>query len=108
MAYQLMADTSPNAAPNLLRADSAFTRKPSNAQVQKPFHPWRLDHRLFGFGRGGTAKVEGVPRLLETFAIMGLPAWFGYFIGACELAGAVGLFIWVLMMGALFFQVVVA
>ena len=42
---------------------------------------------------GGAAKLAGVPELHESFNILGLPAWFGYFIGACEIAGAVGLFI---------------
>lgn len=47
----------------------------------------------FAFGAAGTAKLMGVPMLHESFLAMGLPAWFGYFIGACELAGAVGLLV---------------
>ncbi|QLE86312.1 DoxX family protein [Shewanella sp. Scap07] len=42
---------------------------------------------------GGSAKLSGVPELHESFYILGLPEWFGYFIGACEIAGAIGLFI---------------
>ena len=42
---------------------------------------------------GGAAKLAGVPEALESFSILGLPSWFGYFIGACEVAGAIGLFI---------------
>lgn len=41
----------------------------------------------------GSAKLAGVPEVLESFSILGLPSWFGYFIGACEVAGAIGLFI---------------
>jgi putative oxidoreductase len=41
----------------------------------------------------GAAKLFGVPALHTSFAIMGFPVWFGYFIGACELFGAIGLFI---------------
>lgn len=41
----------------------------------------------------GSAKLLGVAQLHASFALMGLPAWFGYFIGAAEVAGAVGLFI---------------
>ncbi len=44
----------------------------------------------------GAAKLAGVPQLHESFALMGLPAWFGYFIGAAEVAGAIGLFVPVL------------
>ncbi|MBT3135275.1 DoxX family protein [Alteromonas sp. ALT199] len=42
---------------------------------------------------GGGAKLAGVPELHESFHILGLPGWFGYFIGVCEIAGAIGLFI---------------
>lgn len=41
----------------------------------------------------GVAKLAGVPQLHASFAVLGLPAWFGYFIGAAELSGAVALFI---------------
>ena len=44
-------------------------------------------------GAAGIAKLMGVPMVHQSFAILGLPAWFGYFIGAAEVAGAVGLFI---------------
>ena len=44
-------------------------------------------------GAAGIAKLMGVPMVHQSFAILGLPSWFGYFIGACEVAGAVGLFI---------------
>lgn len=45
------------------------------------------------FAAAGTAKLMGVPQLHASFALMGLPVWFGYLIGLCELLGAVGLFI---------------
>lgn len=44
-------------------------------------------------GAAGAAKLMGVPMVHQSFGILGLPAWFGYFIGAAEVAGAVGLFI---------------
>ena len=44
-------------------------------------------------GAAGIAKLMGVPMVHESFAKLGLPVWFGYFIGAAEVAGAVGLFI---------------
>ncbi|MBH9554314.1 DoxX family protein [Inhella gelatinilytica] len=42
---------------------------------------------------GGGAKLLGVPQVHASFGLMGLPAWFGYFIGAAEVAGAMGLFL---------------
>lgn len=70
---------------------------------------------LFLIG-AGTAKLLGVPELHESFSILGLPTWFGYFIGACEIAGAIGLFISplaslsaliisIIMVGAIYFHV---
>jgi len=66
---------------------------------------------------GGAAKLAGVPEVLESFSILGLPSWFGYFIGVCEVAGAVGLFfnplsalaasgLALIMVGAIFFHVI--
>ena len=34
---------------------------------------------------GGGAKLAGVPEVHMSFGILGLPSWFGYFIGVCEL-----------------------
>ena len=42
---------------------------------------------------GGASKLAGIPETHESFAMMGLPAWFGYFIGAAELAGGIGVLI---------------
>ena len=50
---------------------------------------WLLPAIVFLFAGG--AKLAGVPELHQSFQMMGLPGWFGYFIGACEVAGAVGL-----------------
>lgn len=44
-------------------------------------------------GAAGIAKLAGVPYVHSSFPKLGLPAWFGYFIGACEVLGAVGLLI---------------
>ena len=42
-------------------------------------------------GAGGIAKLLGVPYVHSSFAKLGLPDWFGYFIGACEVLGSIGL-----------------
>lgn len=41
----------------------------------------------------GCAKLAGLPNFHQSFVQMGLPAWTGYFTGACEVAAAVGLWI---------------
>lgn len=45
------------------------------------------------FAAAGAAKLAGQPMVHKSFADLGLPVWFGYFIGACEVAGAIGLLI---------------
>ncbi len=68
------------------------------------------------FAAAGIAKLMGVEQLHMSFAIMGLPVWFGYFIGGCELLGAVALWLRKLsfyaatgllgiMVGAIYFHV---
>jgi putative oxidoreductase len=42
-------------------------------------------------GAGGIGKLAGVPYLHSSFPKMGLPSWFGYFIGVCEVLGPLGL-----------------
>ena len=44
-------------------------------------------------GAGGLAKLAGVPYVHSSFPKLGLPAWFGYFIGVCEVLGCIGLFV---------------
>jgi hypothetical protein len=44
-------------------------------------------------GSAGIAKLTGVTMVHESFAVLGLPAWFGYFIGTCEVAGAIGIWL---------------
>ena len=44
-------------------------------------------------GAGGAAKLAGVPYVHSSFPKLGLPAWFGYFIGACEVLGCMALLI---------------
>lgn len=44
-------------------------------------------------GAAGVGKLMGVEMMHQSFQLMGLPEWFGYFIGLCELAGAIGLLI---------------
>lgn len=44
-------------------------------------------------GAGGAAKLAGVPYVHSSFPRLGLPEWFGYFIGSCEVAGSIALFI---------------
>ncbi|MBJ7538417.1 DoxX family protein [Marinomonas transparens] len=45
------------------------------------------------FLAGGVGKLMGVEMMHQSFATLGLPVFFGYFIGACEIAGAIGIFI---------------
>jgi uncharacterized membrane protein len=42
-------------------------------------------------GAGGIAKLLGVPYVRSSFPKLGLPDWFGYFIGVCEVLGSIGL-----------------
>lgn len=42
---------------------------------------------------GGGAKLMGNEFAHKSFADLGLPGWFGYFIGACELAGGIGIWL---------------
>jgi putative oxidoreductase len=44
-------------------------------------------------GAGGIAKLAGVPYVHSSFPKLGLPSWFGYCIGACEVLGCIALFI---------------
>ncbi|WP_432468246.1 DoxX family protein [Agarivorans sp. Z349TD_8] len=45
------------------------------------------------FLAGGIGKLMGVEMLHKSFATLGLPVFFGYFIGLFEIAGAIGIFI---------------
>lgn len=40
----------------------------------------------------GIAKLMGMPEVHKSFAVMGLPIWFGYLIGVSETVAAVMLF----------------
>ncbi len=42
-------------------------------------------------GAGGLAKLASVPYVHSSFPKLGLPAWFGYFIGVCEVLGCIAL-----------------
>lgn len=44
-------------------------------------------------GAGGAAKLAGIPYVHSSFPRLGLPGWFGYFIGACEVLGAIALLV---------------
>ncbi|PLS22571.1 DoxX family protein [Neptunicoccus cionae] len=66
---------------------------------------------------GGYGKLSGAPEMHGAFQMMGLPGWFGYFIGACELAAAIGIWlprlqalaalgVAIIMIGAVYFHVV--
>lgn len=65
---------------------------------------------------GGFAKLTGNEMALKSFADLGLPSWFGTFIGVCEIAGAIGLWlrrtsmlaamgIAVIMVGAVYYHI---
>lgn len=66
---------------------------------------------------GGGMKLSGQEMALKSFADLGLPAWFGTFIGACEIAGAIGIWlprlsslaalgISIIMIGAVYYHIV--
>ena len=42
---------------------------------------------------GGGSKLATLPGTHDSFGLMELPVWFGYFIGAAELAGGIGVLI---------------
>lgn len=42
---------------------------------------------------GAALKLTGNEVALQSFADLGLPSWFGTFIGVCELLGAIGLWL---------------
>jgi putative oxidoreductase len=44
-------------------------------------------------GGGGIAKLAGIPYVHSSFPKLGLPPWFGYFIGTCEVLGSLALFV---------------
>jgi len=65
---------------------------------------------------GGAMKLAGNPMATASFTTLGLPAIFGTFIGACEIAGAVGLWlrrtsmlaaigIAIIMIGAIYYHI---
>lgn len=65
---------------------------------------------------GGLAKVTGQEMAIKSFADMGLPSWFGTFIGVCEVAGAIGIWlprlsslaalgIGIIMVGAIYYHI---
>ncbi|MCJ8308856.1 MAG: DoxX family protein [Rhizobiaceae bacterium] len=71
------------------------------------------------FAAAGVAKLMGVPAVHGSFEMMGLPSWFGYFIGLAEAAGAVGLLmartrklaaagLIIIMIGAIYFHIAYA
>ena len=65
---------------------------------------------------GGTLKLTGNPLATASFATLGLPVVFGTFIGVCEIAGAIGLWlrrtsmlaaigIAIIMVGAIYYHI---
>ena len=80
-----------------------------------------LPKLLFGlpavaFVLAGLGKLNGVEAMHQSFAMMGLPSWFGYLIGLAELAGGIGLLVPLtrrlaarclmpIMLGAVYFHV---
>ena len=65
---------------------------------------------------GGIGKLSGSEMMHASFATLGLPGWFGYFIGVCEVAGAIGIWIprlsalaalgiSIIMLGAIYFHI---
>jgi len=60
----------------------------------KKYLPWAVIVLLaLPMMMAGAAKLAGVPEMHQSFVMLGLPDWFGYFIGAAELAGGIALFV---------------
>ncbi|SMY05905.1 DoxX family protein [Flavimaricola marinus] len=66
---------------------------------------------------GGVMKLMGDPMATTSFGVLGLPAWFATFIGICEIAGGIGIWlrrtsmlaaigIAIIMVGAIYYHVV--
>lgn len=45
------------------------------------------------FISAGVFKLMGVEMMHQSFVNLGLPTWFGYFIGVAEILGGIGLFV---------------
>ena len=45
------------------------------------------------FAMAGIVKLIGDPAMVEMFATIGIGQWFRYFVGALEVAGAVGVLV---------------
>ena len=43
------------------------------------------------FALAGLSKIFGIEMMHDSFIKLGLPIWFGYFIGICELLGSIGI-----------------
>lgn len=65
---------------------------------------------------GGAMKLTGNPMATASFSVLGLPAIFGTFIGACEIAGGLGIWfrktsmlaamgISLIMIGAIYYHI---
>ena len=63
------------------------------AFVQKNWIRAVIGLASLAFAAAGIGKLMGNPMMHASFAKLGMPGWFGYFIGCCEIAGAVGLYL---------------
>jgi uncharacterized membrane protein YphA (DoxX/SURF4 family) len=55
---------------------------------------WLLRIALAGMFLGaGFSKLTGEPVMVEMFTVIGAGQWLRYFVGACEVAGAVGVLV---------------
>ena len=55
---------------------------------------WLMRIALTGMFLGaGFSKLAGEPVMVEMFEIIGMGQWLRYFVGACEVAGAVGVLV---------------
>jgi putative oxidoreductase len=41
----------------------------------------------------GFSKLAGEPAMVDMFAVIGAGQWLRYFVGACEIAGAIGILV---------------
>lgn len=76
------------------KTDSLHPRRTTTAGRAGTIALWALQIALaLVFAGAGSAKIAGAAQMVDTFTEIGAGQWLRYFVGALELAGAVGLLI---------------
>ena len=72
---------------------SVRSMRPDLSVAKTRNYPLAIALVVLYVGAGGAAKLAGLPYVHSSFPKLGLPAWFGYFIGAVEVLGCLGLLV---------------